>query len=346
MNKMKRENDALVNKISSLQKPIEKPIVTRLTFDKIRGCDEQVKTYTGLPSSAMFEWFYDGLSSKMDRLHYFKGSGSFEYQNNYSGPRPGPSRTLDQKTEILLTLMKLKLGLVEADLAYRFEISKSQVSAILSTMIAFLGAELRMFIRWPEIDAVKTNVPRCFSDLGIVLCIIDCTEVSAQKPSLAKANSQMYSTYKSQTTVKILVGCTCKGAISYLSKVCGGAMSDREIVVRSDFLQYVKHSRESTDERLTVLADRGFNIQDLLLPLNVSVMIPPFLRGKRQFNEVENKCTKRVASARIHVERVIGRMKTFHVLQNTIPSEMFDLIDDIIVICSAIVNLNGSIVPM
>ena len=62
---------------------------------------------------------------------------------------------------------------------------------------------------------------------------MDCTEVPIQRPSLAKANSQIYSSYKGRPTAKVLAARTPKGTISFVSKAAGGTMSDKDLVNRS-----------------------------------------------------------------------------------------------------------------
>ena len=123
-------------------------------------------------------------------------------------------------------------------------------------------------------------------------------------------------------------------------------MSDREIVLRSDFLKKLENMSNKSNQQLVVMADRGFNIQDILLKYNMKLAIPPFLKGQDQFTEEDNIITKCVANARIHVERVIGMLKVFKILKHTVPSELYDLIDHMFVICGAIVNLNGPIIPL
>ena len=172
-----------------------------------------------------------------------------------------------------------------------------------------------------------------------VVAIIDCTEVPIQRPSLAKANSQIYSSYKGRPTAKILVACTPAGTISFVSKAAGGNMSDKEMVKRSGFLEYLQPGD-------SVLADRGFNIQELLLDRRVTLVIPPFLRGRKQFTHAEDLRTKSVANARIHVERVIGRMKDFNIMKAELPLDMFDIFDHIVVVIAALVNLQPPIVPL
>ncbi|KAK3877366.1 hypothetical protein Pcinc_017921 [Petrolisthes cinctipes] len=63
-----------------------------------------------------------------------------------------------------------------------------------------------------------------------------------------------------------------------------------------------------------VLADRGFDIQDILQARSVQLNIPPFLNKREKFTPEEQMLTKRVSRARIHVERAIERMKNINIL--------------------------------
>ena len=67
--------------------------------------------------------------------------------------------------------------------------------------------------------------------------------------------------------------------------------------------------------------------------------IPPSSSGLEQMSTSDVKKTKRVANARIHLARAIGRMKLFAILQNTLPVSLVPLIDDILTVCGALVNL-------
>ena len=49
--------------------------------------------------------------------------------------------------------------------------------------------------------------------------------------------------------------------------------------------------------------------------------------------------TKKIANARIHVERAIGRMKNFAILKTVLPITLLPVADDIIVVCACICNL-------
>lgn len=51
--------------------------------------------------------------------------------------------------------------------------------------------------------------------------------------------------------------------------------------------------------------------------------------------------TEKHATVRIHVVRVIGRLEKFDVLHKNIPISQVDLLDNILVITCALVNLKG-----
>ena len=61
---------------------------------------------------------------------------------------------------------------------------------------------------------------------------IDCTELFVQKPSSLCLNSDLYSNYKSNTNFKGLIGSTPAGAISFVSALYSGSISDKEITLQ------------------------------------------------------------------------------------------------------------------
>lgn len=67
------------------------------------------------------------------------------------------------------------------------------------------------------------------------------------------------------------------------------------------------------------IADKGFNIKDLLDQIEVTLNTPPFLSEKGQFDEEEVETTQSVASVRIHVERAISRIKMYKIINNVAP---------------------------
>ena len=102
-------------------------------------------------------------------------------------------------------MIKLRLGLTDSDLAYRFSISQSTLSVILNAWLPFLANQFTSFICWPSREENKNALPKCFQNFPNAMGIIDCIEGAIEKPSLAKAQAQTYSNYKSKDPWKVLI---------------------------------------------------------------------------------------------------------------------------------------------
>ena len=83
------------------------------------------------------------------------------------------------------------------------------------------------------------------------------------------------------------------------------------------------------------LGERGFNYgrqriynPGINYPLGVKLNIPAFLDDKEQLDK-EDVLSQTIASVRIHVERIIARIKKFKVLKTEIPLNMNGTINQI-----------------
>ena len=141
---------------------------------------------------------------------------------------------------------------------------------------------------------------------------------------------------KKHNTVKFLIVIAPNGMITFLSKAWGGRATDVHITRESGFYNLI-------DAGDVVLADRGFVIKEDLLLRGARLEIPPPSKGKEQQTPNNVAKTKKIANARIHVERAIGRMKGFAILQEPVPITL-PLIDDIVIVCAALVNLRKPLV--
>ena len=130
--------------------------------------------------------------------------------------------------------------------------------------------------------------------------ILDCTEIKCQMPGSLLLNSGLFSSYKNHTTLRGLIGIAPSGAITFISELYAGSISDREIVERSGILDLPFN--EGDDE----MTDKGFTIEDLL-PLGVSLNIPPFLGQSQQIPAEDVVKTQVIASLRIYIERAINK---------------------------------------
>ncbi len=96
---------------------------------------------------------------------------------------------------------------------------------------------------------------------------------------------------------------------------------------------------------ISVMADRGFTIKDLLEEVGVELNIPPFMEGRQQLPAKEVQEGRHIASVRIHVERAIGRIKTFTILKHTMPILLARISNQIVCVCAYLSNFKPVLVP-
>ena len=84
---------------------------------------------------------------------------------------------------------------------------------------------------WPSREQVDDTMPESFKrTYPTTRCILDCTELFCQRPASLSTQSSLYSSYKHHVTYKGLVGISPSGAITFVSQLYPGSISDKEIV--------------------------------------------------------------------------------------------------------------------
>lgn len=73
----------------------------------------------------------------------------------------------------------------------------------------------------------------------------------------------------------------------------------------------------------TILADRGFLIEDEAAMRKIQLNIPAFKRGRAQMHPLEIEETRKIANVRIHVERSIGKVYVTYIFYNAIALTIF-----------------------
>ena len=167
--------------------------------------------------------------------------------------------------------------------------------------------------------------------------IIDCTEFFIETPSSLVNQAITYSGYKSHNTFKALVGISPSGAVTFLSQLWGANASDKHIVRESGLLNLL----EAGDG---IMAGKGFDIDGLLKPLGITLNMPRKRDSNRQLTRKEVEKTRRIAAVRIHVERKMEQIKNFRNLQGTIPATEWNNANNIVLICTALTNLEPLLV--
>ena len=91
------------------------------------------------------------------------------------------------------------------------------------------------------------------------------------------------------------------------------------------------------------MADKGFTIEDVL-PLGVSLNIPPFLGMSDQMPAEDVIKTQEIASLRIHVERAINKIKNFLIFEGVIPISQFCTVNQMWCVCAMLCNFQDPII--
>ena len=142
--------------------------------------DVNFEFYTGFPNYKTFQAFYNFLCPACERLRY-KGSNHSEFE---SKEKSGRKRALSPEEELFLCPSRLRCGLLEQNLANRYDISVSQVSNIWLTWLDFLHNRLRAIPIWPSREYISSTMPARFKEnYPQTRVIIDCTQLFTEMPS-------------------------------------------------------------------------------------------------------------------------------------------------------------------
>lgn len=295
--------------------------------------------YTGLSVQA-FDSLWIFLDAKEDHVLSLRRSSSSSA--GAEGHTRGQRSTLSMHDQLVMVLMRLRLGLLEKDLAFRFGVSASSVSRIFVKWINFVYLRLGSLPIWPTWESVRETMPACFKEsYPSTFIIIDATELQVEIPASLSLQSQNYSQYKAHTTHKCLLGIAPNGCITFVSELFTGSISDRNITIQSGILDLLK----SVPPGKSVMADRGFEIQDLLLQAGLILNIPPFKGASGVLSTGDVIRTQQIARVRIHVERVIGQVKkTFRIFRGAIPMSLEGSINQMWTVCCLLTNFKGPIV--
>lgn len=143
------------------------------------------------------------------------------------------------------------------------------------------------------------------------------------------------------------------GLIANISRAYGGKASDKYIILKEKVI-------ENLSVGSAVMVDKGYDIAKetsakgcsynipnkskiiFSNPTGIKLYRPPIL-DKPQHSREEALYNTNVATSRIHVERVIQRLKIFNIFRGKMNRSMLKHIDDIVFVVCAVTNLNSPV---
>lgn len=293
------------------------------TVEYFRNNPKSLHFHTGLECLDKFNLVLSTLLPAAYHLTYFNGPVHFP----------------DIPEQFLLVLMKLRQNKGNFELGELFNVQETDVYNIFITWIRFMSLQWGEINLWPDRDLVKFYTPHDFADkFPDTRVIVDGTECPIKQPKVPLAQQATFSHYKNRNTVKVVVGASPGGMISFISPAYGGSASDRSIIENSDLLK-------SCSRGDSIMADKGFDIQDLCAPYDVTVNHPAMFKKKNRLSGDIVLKDRKIASKRVHIERLIGLAKTYKILAKPLNRSETQLASDITFVCFMLCNFRKCIVP-
>ncbi|KAL0970440.1 hypothetical protein UPYG_G00241950 [Umbra pygmaea] len=270
--------------IERLQKRIEEiTLSSKFCLERFAASDYDIRFFTRFASHAHLMAFWrqiEPATGKIVRVTRARTAAKTD-----EVPHAVNATSLQPIDEFFLFMTYLSLGLMQKDLAQRFRIHQSTVSRIINTWANFLYTVLGAVGIWMDEETVNAHMPDVFQFYSDTQVILDCTELRCQTPNSLLLQSEVFSFYKSHCTFKGLIGMAPHGAVTFVSSLYEGAISDREILKQSGIVSLLKPT-------MAVMVDKGFLVEDCV---PCKVHIPTFLSKRAQLSGPEVRKTQSIA---------------------------------------------------
>ena len=158
-----------------LCKAKEKEYIFSFGLERFSSSPEDINFYTGFPNYKTLVAFWQYIEPNAANLTYYSSAADVSglvsnvpfpcfnaTRKKFPGKGVRAQRTLQPIDKFWLFLTRVRLGLFESDLAFRFNISISTVSDIVNTWGNYLSVILSSLTIWPSKGAIKQHLPKVF----------------------------------------------------------------------------------------------------------------------------------------------------------------------------------------
>ncbi|KAL7300382.1 hypothetical protein TKK_0007003 [Trichogramma kaykai] len=250
-----------------------------------------------------------------------------------AGYRCETNNNISIENKLLMFLLKINSYLTFTAIGTIFGINKNETSEIFFSIVNYLAKACKEFLTWPTQQEVRGTTPSWlkpkYSNCRVM---IDTIDFKVEKPSNSDDRLRFWSLHKNGYTIKVVVGCTPGGLISFVSNSYDGRISDELVVASSGILKLI----EDDD---SVLVDRNFPNMDPKLMKNgknVFVTIPLVVENDYPTKQKVKK--SHVDKIPFAIDRVRQKIRSFKIL-DIFTTEMLPYADDIVFMCCVLVNL-------
>lgn len=330
----------LRNEVSTTKESRAHEVVSSLSYETIVQDPDLMKHFVGLTPS-QFEVLHNFLNDvcPLETIKYWncKESSASEKAKTVRNSE------FSTREKLFICLLRLKRGFTCKTLAVLLsspdnKIQQTEVRKIFTTYIQLMYKMFRDMesVMFPKRALLRRFLPKVFKTMKNIRCIVDCTEFRVECSRNFTRQGNTFSAYKHTNTFKCLFAVTPNGGACFVSDLFEGDIDDVAIFTESGILQHLYPND-------LVLADRGFTVRELLNPIQVELKIPAFLKGRGSLSAAEELETRRIAKARIHVERFNERLKQFKLIGRKIPLSLAPLATQLVVVAACLVNFQDTL---
>lgn len=246
-------------------------------------------------------------------------------------PDTRPLRDISKADRLTLFLMKLKTGLTYGALGALFGIHPTSVARCFISVLNLLFDKTRSWIEWKHSDDVRTKKPDYFK-LHYPNCkiLIDCTGARVAQPAPVEIQD-FYTSSKGTYSAKFLFGVAPNGALTFV----------RSAEDKGGFLDEFTAVASSVNPG-GVLIDKSSVASANSTQANEVRSNSPSLNREGTNSDVCD-AGHSMYSVRLHVDRMILKLKSFNILNLPLSSNLHDNIDRIVHVICILANLQGSV---
>lgn len=318
------QTEDLLKEVECLRRQVaELSVLQRFCLERFAASDDDIRFYTRFATYNHLMAFWrliEPASHNMVRLTRARAAST---KSEDGASDSASCQSLQPIDEFFLFMVHLSVGLAERDLGHRFNIHQSSVSQIITTWANFLYTILGSVRIWMSKEEVQAQMPKEFQDYPDTQVVIDCTELCCQTPS-----SLLHSGDRSHSSFKGLIGMAPHGAVTFVSSLCAGSVSDKELLKQSGIVSLLKPG-------MAIMVNKDFFVDDCV---PCKVYRPAYLIKQEELPANEVRATQSIARLRAHIERLICRVKKHKLFDTVIPLSITGTVNQLYTVACLLIN--------